>query len=340
MKTVLYLIQASAGLPKIYECLKKRSYILLSYKEDTSDTTIYAPDTTFTGGRNRLYQYVKDNNLLYDYYVLMDEDAVFKKTKSILCPNISIFEYSAIRSAYSNVYPGSLRSKWPLRALFNHYSYQAEEQEAGFENFEESLKLGYPIVSMIYYTNRFGRDKGSDSYLALPKEDRKECLENANWDLQTVSWMDGIVNALSQEVFFANTVLPMTEKYDADSWWLSGFIFIIKANHYYPNQIIQNNQYAVLNTQASDYPNMAHVDYPQYHRIKIQIYTELCAELGVDKIQLSECKEVKAHLPLKQVEGRFMSRFGFFVKIMLLAIFYKYVIVKSRFYLKKMLCRK
>ncbi|MGU9977814.1 MAG: hypothetical protein ACNYNY_03905 [Candidatus Oxydemutatoraceae bacterium WSBS_2016_MAG_OTU14] len=106
----------------------------MSYKEDTSDTTIYAPDTTWAGGRNRLYQYVKDNNLLYDYYVFMDEDVILKKTKSALIPNVSYPRHCSMKHAYSHVSSDSLRSKWPLRALFNHHSYQAEEQEAGFEN--------------------------------------------------------------------------------------------------------------------------------------------------------------------------------------------------------------
>ncbi len=327
MKTVLYLIQSSAGLPKIYECLKTRSYLLLSYKEDTSDTTIYAPDTTFAEGRNRLYQYVKDNNLLYDYYVFMDEDIVLKKTKSILCPNISSFEYSAIRSAYSCVSPNSLRSKWPLRSLFNCYSYQLEEQEAGFENFEESLKLGYPIVTMNYYDLIYIKDD-QDAY-------SKENSRGLSWPLRTAVLLDNLLIGLHQEVFFANTVLPYTEKYDADSWCVSSAIFTKKAHHYYLDKIMQNNQYTMLNTHHSSHSPL---EFFQTGKMT-QIYTELCAELGVDKTQNSKTKEIKAHLPLKQVEGRFMSRFGFFVKFVLPAIFYKYVLAKIRLYLKKRLCR-
>ncbi len=332
MKTVLYLIQASAGLPKIYECLQKRSYLLLSYKEDTSDTTIYAPDTTWAEGRNRLYQYVKDNNLLYDYYIFMDEDAILKKTKSILIPNVSDLHYRIMRSVYARSFSESLLSKWLLGSVFNYLTYQLEEQEAGFEYFEESLKLGYPImgISVCGY-NHIRQSK----ITTLPKEIREKNLENLNWVLQTVPWMDDICNALSQEVFFANTVLPYTVKYDADTWWVASFIFTVKSNLYYPNKIIQNNEYSILNTQHVYYPRIRGL---QYRTMQTQVYTDICAEAGVDKIQFSEGKEIKPHLPLKQVEGRFMSRFGFFVKFIMPAIFYK-LLVKIRFYLKKMLCR-
>ncbi len=324
MKTVLYLIQTSAGLPKIYECLKKRSYILLSYKEDTSDTTIYAPDTTWAGGRNRLYQYVKDNNLLYDYYVFMDEDVILKKTKSILIPSLSDFEYNAIQSAYYGaVFPNSLRSKWPLRVLFDHYFYQAEEQDAGFENFEESLKLDYPLATMNYYNLRYiGHGQNTDL---------KQKSRDLNWPLQTAALLDSMFIALHQEVFFANTILPYTEKYEADTWSISGFIFYRKAHHYYPKQIMQNNQYTMLNIHHSNYPTL---EFSQYIKIQTQAYTEVCAELGVDKVQISKSKEIKAHLPLKQVEDRFMSRLGFFIKFTLFAIFYK-LFIKLNFIPKK-----
>ncbi len=315
MKTVLYLIQASAGLPKIYECLKTRSYLLLSYKEDTSDTTIYAPNTTWTGGRNRLYQYVKDNNLLYDYYVFMDEDVVLKNAKSILIPNLNPSRDGSLVSTGARIPLDSLWFKWPLKALFSHYSYQPEEQEAGFENFEESLKLGYPLMTVSPWG--YNAAKGSQRARlqdVLPEEIRAKGLENLNWPFQTIDWMDGILNALSQDVFFANTVLPYTEKYDADSWWISAFIFFTKANHYYPHQIIQNNQFTIINTQHGGYPKQ---EVSIFFKTLAQIYTEVCAELEVDKIQFSEGKEIKAPMSLKQVEGRFMSRFAFFARTLL-----------------------
>lgn len=76
-KTALFLIQAKAGLPRIYRCLKNKPHVLLSYRQETADTAIYAPGTTWTSGRNRLIEHVRANRLQYDWYVFLDEDVVF-----------------------------------------------------------------------------------------------------------------------------------------------------------------------------------------------------------------------------------------------------------------------
>jgi len=77
MKTVLFLIQARAGLPAIYRCLQARPHVLLSYQTRADDTDIYAPQTTWTSGRNRLIRHVKTHDLNYDWYVFLDEDVRF-----------------------------------------------------------------------------------------------------------------------------------------------------------------------------------------------------------------------------------------------------------------------
>jgi FkbM family methyltransferase len=73
----LYIIQTSSKLPDIYECLRKRNFILLSFKENTPDTTIFYPNSTWTTGRNKLREYVLNLKQQYNYYILLDEDVVF-----------------------------------------------------------------------------------------------------------------------------------------------------------------------------------------------------------------------------------------------------------------------
>jgi hypothetical protein len=74
----LYLIQTSGMLPKAYDCLKTKDKVLLSYKENTKDTNIFFPNSTWTTGRNKLREYVIENNLKdYDWYIFLDDDAVF-----------------------------------------------------------------------------------------------------------------------------------------------------------------------------------------------------------------------------------------------------------------------
>lgn len=77
---VVYLIQARGELPKIYEEIRGRA-ILLSYKEETSDTTLFMPESTWTIGRNALRDYVINKyskRVIPHYCVFLDEDIIMK----------------------------------------------------------------------------------------------------------------------------------------------------------------------------------------------------------------------------------------------------------------------
>ena len=76
----IYLIQASGRLPDIYNDFKNNSeYVLLSYKNNTEETDIFFPNSTWTTGRNKLREYALKLKNKYDYYIFMDEDIEFTK---------------------------------------------------------------------------------------------------------------------------------------------------------------------------------------------------------------------------------------------------------------------
>ena len=75
----LYIAQTATVLPSIYDCLRKKEFILLSYKESTPDTKIFLPKSTWTTGRNALREYIIGLEKKYDYYVFLDEDMVFSE---------------------------------------------------------------------------------------------------------------------------------------------------------------------------------------------------------------------------------------------------------------------
>jgi GDP-L-fucose synthase len=64
----LYLVQTASKCPYNLE-----NIVVLSYKEQTSDTTIFMPNSTWTTGRNALVEYAKSQKG-YDYYIFLDED--------------------------------------------------------------------------------------------------------------------------------------------------------------------------------------------------------------------------------------------------------------------------
>lgn len=78
-KPFLYLVQSAGKLPPSYDDLQsERSDVLsLTWKENI-EGAIYFPKSTWTEGRNRLYEEaVKDPSYLY--YIFLDDDVTFKK---------------------------------------------------------------------------------------------------------------------------------------------------------------------------------------------------------------------------------------------------------------------
>jgi len=74
---VLYLINTDKGLPEAYNSIKDKS-IVLSFKEETPDTKIFLPNSTWTDARNKLREYAINLPEKYDYYVFLDNDIKFK----------------------------------------------------------------------------------------------------------------------------------------------------------------------------------------------------------------------------------------------------------------------
>jgi len=87
MKKFLYLIQGKKELPEHLNGLhdSENDVIFLSWKKPTKKG-IFFPNSTWTEGRNRLYQEVIHLKKDYLYYVFMDEDARLATTKYCKVP--------------------------------------------------------------------------------------------------------------------------------------------------------------------------------------------------------------------------------------------------------------
>jgi FkbM family methyltransferase len=71
-KKICYLTQCAGCIPPNYTCFRSRDIILLSYKQNTPDTDIFFPNSTWTAGRNKLFELAIQKE--YDYYVFLDGD--------------------------------------------------------------------------------------------------------------------------------------------------------------------------------------------------------------------------------------------------------------------------
>ncbi len=287
MKKFLYLIQAAKGLPEIYQCIEARHYLLLSYQEKTADTTIYAPNTTWTQRRNLLYRYVRDNirehDLNCDYYIFLDDDVLFHKTGLL---NARVHD-RALERLSMELYKGNAG-----KALMH------KAQIAGFASLANTLNIGsFPVVTMRCWNFNAYTQRGRKGGMALADEIRKKGVENCDWILQSVDWFDPCCTAFSKQALFADTLLPYTEAYDAQSWWIANVILMLKANYYYPEQIIQNNQYTIINRARGECLKGGDGTKSRGNALGDAVhkaYRALCKEYGVDVINLSQGVEIKA----------------------------------------------
>jgi hypothetical protein len=91
----VYLIQAKKNFISTFGHANN-DFFVLTWKEKC-ECAIYYPDSTWTEGRNRLFEEVKD--LDYDYYIFMDEDVILKAANDLNCGNI-FWEFERLLEKY------------------------------------------------------------------------------------------------------------------------------------------------------------------------------------------------------------------------------------------------
>lgn len=121
-KRILYLVQAKIDMPSDYSYISSKEYVLLSYKKRSKQTNIFFPNSTWTTGRNALRNYVIKNNLIYDYYIFLDEDVLFKNyenKKGFKKFENMVFKYKPFIAnpfyEYYPFYPESTHPESPLK---------------------------------------------------------------------------------------------------------------------------------------------------------------------------------------------------------------------------------
>lgn len=243
-------------MPELYRCLADKPHALLSYQTRTAQTAVYAPGSTWTSGRNKLVEYVKTNELIYDWYIFLDEDIVF-------------YEMT---------------------------------QKDGFEMFLSVLaSCDYPIVTVNKGTYNYNNNKARFKNV-LPDSIAKRGLTNPRWAFQSVDWFDGLFNAFSREAFFGGRLLPYTENFDSQSWWISQFVMTLHANHHYRNRIVQCNNIKVRDLQSAQYPR----GYDSFG----EAYRWAIGQLGVGIIEMSAGEEIELEVDWRPTMAWRLRCFG------------------------------
>ena len=119
-----YMIMAEDEISdELAEQLKRPNVdvFLLTWRTPV-DGAIFFPKSTWTEGRNRLFQEVKD--LDYDYYVFMDEDVAFSKPLEVFegllekyRPVVGVPLYPAWPDLYENISEGEVSTQYTFDAI-------------------------------------------------------------------------------------------------------------------------------------------------------------------------------------------------------------------------------
>lgn len=152
----IYLVQTESSIPKNYNWLYKKNKIILSYKKSTTDTDIFFPNSTWTTGRNKIFEFIKDKSYIndFDYFVFLDFDLnitldminnfentinEFIETYPIIVPNM--WGYNSRKSNY--------KIKFNRKGLQNNkFKYQTVDWfDGAFNAFhKDSLIKLYPLI--------------------------------------------------------------------------------------------------------------------------------------------------------------------------------------------------
>ena len=146
---ILYLTQTGKCLPDFLKDTEligdttacQCDVLVLSFKEECNDISlphvkyIFKPSTTWSTGRNALYETAKASDKFYLYYIFMDDDINLQPVKKIRRTPWRMFEYSlrAIQPAVAVVDPyiGYYRSSKPKNCESDYVTQFV--QVAGFD---------------------------------------------------------------------------------------------------------------------------------------------------------------------------------------------------------------
>lgn len=169
-KKIYYLTQCKCSLPTNYSCLKSRDHLILSYKSNTSQTDIYYPNSTWTTGRNKLFEIAIQKE--YDYYVFLDEDLnlteeILQKFENILneldhpiiVPNM--WGYNTRKSNYDIKYnrKGLMNDSFKMQTVdwfdgaFNAFNKNSIQQLLPYESEYDVQSWWYSQLLLIIKSN-------------------------------------------------------------------------------------------------------------------------------------------------------------------------------------------
>lgn len=190
-----------------------------SYKEECNSKSIpkhisyfFNSKTTWTSGRNFLYEKVKATKRQYFYHIFMDDDVVPIFTEHV----VQFGKTFSHREGDVNLFQDYVQSKRGLQDAI----YVEKEGRSAWRHFEDDLLINSPAFSV---TNLIRLPDGFESRLRMHKHWEEVCASGkAMPHVVPTLYFDELFIAFHREAL--PIMLPYTIMFDTISWHLSGKI--------------------------------------------------------------------------------------------------------------------
>ena len=265
----LYLLQTESCLPDHLDSVETIGYaspcqcdvLVLSFKQICSVTPsphieyIFNSSTTWTTGRNLLFEVARRRGEKYLYYIFMDDDIVLRfKTKH------SFWNFLRFTTKQNN------RNPW--------------------REFEKFLKRIEPAVGAVdIYKNEFIQ-------IAYRARKKQRCSVKEKTDYLPTVRFDAAYNAFHYQAI--EYVLPYSFSYDATSWYLSQLYNEIKCEIVFRGHTVLHTELRAVNPKHRSYPRRKQDDSDVFAILK-EMETELPEEYRNSSVLLQWKKDGLNH---------------------------------------------
>ena len=219
---------ASEARPYYRQLFEGFDTFFVTFKEKNPEAVDFLPGSTWSDGRNRLWEHVKGR---YDYYLFIDDDIEFFRLPPFPTPLGQMLQRKI-----------HVQEKLHIRRLVSYSARALVYQHAAPQPFRQILldkiKTYQPMVASIAIT------QGPESVMAL---DRYSLLRNRR--VRPLGWFDAQVTLFSE--VGARLLLPYDTEFSG--WWSSQIPIYLLGHLAFGKRAISILDLAAQNTKHSIY---------------------------------------------------------------------------------------
>lgn len=209
---ICILTQTATDISDAYkEFFQGKDLFFLTFKQPNEQALAFLPKSTWSDGRNRLWEEVKGK---FDYYVFIDDDLLFLKPRVTFAPLATYLSYKFLhRRTFQDSYEPATPAYFFSRLEAHLRRYRPEVLSA--------LCLGHSVTQL-----------------------DTEAMQKNSY-VRRLGYFDAQFTVLSD--FAASKMLPYDTK--LSGWWSSQIPVYIYAHHVFKSKALAVSDIAIVNSQ-------------------------------------------------------------------------------------------